>query len=285
MLEKIIDDLVKNQILPDSISHWNELKGGTESTVGVIGTNAEPNMYILKSNNPQRIAEEVRFYQTYKLLQLLPNIQFVDPAYRFFIYDYVPGETNYCSGSKQALMYDLITHFVQHYVQPECLEEYEWVEDPKHVDEDLSYSKSVIGSYLKDEDHLLVKDTHLYRRKRLKNEQLYVLHGDFGVHNFLFDQRKLTGIIDPIPVVGRKMYDILYAFCSSPDDLEFSILLNIVEQLKGTSFHENEIAEDMILALYFRVATCIKHHPNDLKQYLHAWKVWKQLLKDGGGVR
>lgn len=47
----------------------------------------------------------------------------------------------------------------------------------------------------------------------------YALHGDTGVHNFVFNEGGLMGVIDPSPMMGPILYDFTYAFCSSPDDL------------------------------------------------------------------
>ncbi len=34
-------------------------------------------------------------------------------------------------------------------------------------------------------------------------EQPFLLHGDLGFHNFIFQENKLHGVIDPLPVLGR----------------------------------------------------------------------------------
>ncbi len=281
MLRKIVEEIIQYRILPDTVRHWRELHGGTDSAVGVIGTPVMPNMYVVKSNTSERIAAESRFYRIYQGISLLPRIKYVDPEYRFFIYEFIPGETRYRRGTKQALMSELIDRMIRHYVHPELPDDFEWVEDPKRVERDIDYAASVIGSHLTEEDHVLIKDIHVRRSKRMSKKDLYVLHGDFGVHNFLFDRGRLSGIIDPIPKVGRQIYDLLYAFCSSPDDLHLSILLNAAEQMNGGSTNTLELKEDMVLALYFRIATCLIHHPEDLVQYQNAWKEWKRLLGNG----
>ncbi|MFC5652235.1 phosphotransferase [Paenibacillus solisilvae] len=275
MSNPIINELIQNRIIPESICHWSELKGGTHSKVGVIGTLNSPKMYVVKSNEPQRIAAETRFFQIYKEIPSLPSVRYVDPEYRYFVYDFIPGETNYNRTRKQELMSDLTKLMLQFYVQAESLDEYEWVEDPKRVTEDILYSESIIGSHLDAADHALVKDIHLRRQKRILRADLYVLHGDFGVHNFLFEEGKLYGIIDPLPKLGRRLYDVLYAFCSSPDGLHLPILVNAAEQLGNEPIQTHELIEDMIMALYFRIATCLLHHPEDLTLYQTAWKEWK----------
>ncbi len=149
MLEQIMEEIIQNRILPDSIYHWGELKGGTDSTVGVIGTQVMPEMYVVKSNTSERIAAELHFYQIYRGLPLLPNIKYADAEYRYIIYDFIPGETRYSRGTKQDLLHKLISLMIKHYVPPESPDDYEWVEDPKRVEHDIDYSVSVIGLILR----------------------------------------------------------------------------------------------------------------------------------------
>lgn len=279
MLQNIVDEIVQKRILPDSHYIWREFKGGTNSTVGVLGTPNVPEMYVVKSNTAERIAAESRFYRLYRALPLLPKVKYVHPEFRYLIYRFIPGETRYKRGTKQTLLSQLVNHMIQHYVQPDSPDDYEWIEDPKLVRQDIEYTQSVIGSHLAEEDHELVKEIHLRRSKRISREGLYVLHGDFGVHNFLFANGTLSGIIDPIPVIGRPLYDLLYAFCSSPDDLHFPILLHAVEQLHSGPVQTLELIEDTVLALYFRIGTCLIHHPEDLSEYVSAWNAWKRNLR------
>jgi Ser/Thr protein kinase RdoA (MazF antagonist) len=58
-----------------------------------------------------------------------------------------------------------------------------------------------------------------------EDQERFLLHGDCGVHNFVFDQNTIVGVIDPSPIVGPVLYDFLYAFCSSPDNLNLETLI------------------------------------------------------------
>lgn len=103
----------------------------------------------------------------------------------------------------------------------------------------------------------------------------YLLHGDCGVHNFVFAENgTLTGIIDPDPVVGEPLYDLIYAFCSSPDMLTVDTILPAVEKLEPEMTGSYELNTEVLQGLYFRIATCIRHHPGDLEKYVEAWAYW-----------
>lgn len=182
---------------------------------------------------------------------------------------------------KKNLIHELIEGMMKLYVQPELTNKYEWIEDPKTVKESIDFAHSNIGFLLSAADHQLVHDILIRRQKRITNKNLFLLHGDCGMHNFLFEKGSLSGVIDPLPVLGRPLYDLLYAFCSSPDDLEFPILLKSSENLRVKDLQESELIEDLIVALYLRLSTCLQHHPVDFPEYLNSWNRWIHL----GGKR
>ncbi|GGA10638.1 hypothetical protein GCM10008018_64920 [Paenibacillus marchantiophytorum] len=103
------------------------------------------------------------------------------------------------------------------------------------------------------------------------------MHGDTGVHNFVFHESTLTGVIDPSPVVGPVIYDFTYAFCSSPDDLNLETLFATFNLLNHEPMEKSRLIEEIILQLYCRIGICVKVHPHDLEGYLKAWDYWKVL--------
>jgi len=278
MLQRCINDLIGRGVLPDEVRQWRELKGGTNSTIGVLGTASRPEQYVIKLNSMEVIARETRFLQLYAGIALLPAVRFVDPALRYFVYDFVPGDEPYMRGNKKALLSALAADMIRHYVRAEDDGPYEWVESPDHGAETIRYSASVIGSRLGRDDHELAAAVQRERSVAIGREERYVLHGDFGVHNFLFADGKLTGVIDPLPAAGRKRYDLLYAFCSSPDELTLPVLLRAVSEAEEEEAPEGRgLIGDVLVALYSRIATCLCHHPADCPQYLQAWKDWKAM--------
>jgi aminoglycoside phosphotransferase (APT) family kinase protein len=113
-------------------------------------------------------------------------------------------------------------------------------------------------------------------------QRAYLLHGDTGVHNFVFHDRALVGVIDPSPVIGPILYDFLYAFCSSPDDLSAETLLGAYRLLRNKPVDERRLIEEAAVQLYCRIGICLMHHPQDRDAYLDAWAHWKTLLPEAG---
>jgi hypothetical protein len=143
----------------------------------------------------------------------------------------------------------------------------------------LEYAKENIGDFLSTEDYkrveLLVNKLNTYENK----EEKYYLHGDAGVHNFVYMNNQLKGVIDPSPLIGPKIYDFTYAFCSSPDSLNLNTLLSLFTLLtRDVSFTKERLVDEVLFQLYTRIGVCIKVHPHDLSEYMEAWKEWREYL-------
>jgi hypothetical protein len=107
----------------------------------------------------------------------------------------------------------------------------------------------------------------------------YLLHGDCGIHNFIFEDQKLVGVIDPTSVIGDPLYDLIYAFCSSPEELTLETIQPAVNLLISQKGNINEILpEEVIIGLFLRLSSCLKHHPHDFEEYLTAWDYWKKSI-------
>ena len=58
-----------------------------------------------------------------------------------------------------------------------------------------------------------------------------LLHGDLGIYNILVNNsHKLVGIIDPYPIIGDSLYDLLF-FVASSENLIASFHLEALESI------------------------------------------------------
>jgi hypothetical protein len=133
------------------------------------------------------------------------------------------------------------------------------------------------GSLLSFEDYYRVKSIVKNISKSEEQGARYLLHGDTGVHNFVFHELTLVGVIDPSPMIGPLLYDFTYAFCSSPDDLNLETLMAAFTLLNHEPMERSRLIEEVIFQLYCRIGICIRLHPHDLEDYLKAWEYWKAL--------
>ncbi|MBO0586862.1 hypothetical protein [Sporosarcina sp. E16_8] len=142
----------------------------------------------------------------------------------------------------------------------------------------LESARVNIGDLLPHEDYYKVKSIVERIASDEQQELKFLLHGDTGVHNFVFQHNRLTGIIDPSPIAGPIIYDFTYAFCSSPDDLDVETLLSVFSLLKQVPIGKVRLIEEVIFQLYTRIGVCVKVHPHDLEDYLKAWDYWRRLM-------
>lgn len=279
-LKPIVAMLHEQGVVEPRFHRIQPLGGGTASEVSLLADDSGQG-FVIKRNTPGAVAAEASFLKTYEGLPLLPQIRHADPGNRYLLYDYLPGDARYMPGQKAAMLTNLVEQLINHYVPMGG--GWGWHDDPVgsygvFLTAEVRGAKKVIGDRLTPADHALV-DRLARQPEREAAGSPHLLHGDCGVHNFIFRDGKLVGVIDPTPVVGPPIYDLLYAFCSSPDDVTMAALTPALTRLHGWYQGSGPaLASEVLIALYNRIETCIKHHPRDLQAYLRAFAQWKATV-------
>lgn len=284
-IDKIISALTNKHIIEEQNIEWKEIKSGTtDGTIYRLSSEKKP-LYVLKKDEPKVVAATNGFLETYKNIKLLPNVLYTDEFNEFIVYSYISGDTHINRGSKFEWMKIIVGELINHYEKAEenfsrgrvtGINRSLWADFNL---ESLEYAKANIGDLFSNEEHrrvrLLVNKLNTYEYQQEK----YYLHGDAGVHNFVFKSHKLNGIIDPSPLIGPKIYDFTYAFCSSPDDLNLETLYSSFSLLhQEQRITKVELLEEVLFQLYTRIGICKKVHPQDLVAYLEVWKEWRVYL-------
>jgi aminoglycoside phosphotransferase (APT) family kinase protein len=268
----VISDLISKEILPKRCE-YKQLSGGTQSMVWAILCDGQAR-YVLKAGNPHVLRAEVHYLQMYRSLSFLPRLHHVDAGGCFIVYEYTSGETKYPGKNKRELLITLVQNIVSQYQQVPSTDKWGWLDAPHSSWRDflihrVQEKRATINDHLSHDDHQFILDI----ATRKTAERPYLLHGDFGAHNFLFENEQLVGVIDPFPVIGEPIYDLVYAFCSTPDDLDLETIAPAVAVLPTwQSNKQTDLHQEVLLGLYLRIATCMCHHPTDLPQYLEAWQ-------------
>ena len=102
-----------------------------------------------------------------------------------------------------------------------------------------------------------------------------LLHGDFGCHNFIKFNNKFAGIIDPMPVIGDYLYDLLYAIVSNVQvvsSITFEDIIKLVNEPKEKVFYL------LLIVLYCRIYRCLKYNSAYIDVYIN---FWNNLLQGG----
>lgn len=98
-----------------------------------------------------------------------------------------------------------------------------------------------------------------------ENPKQYLMHGDFGTHNFLLEGAKIR-VIDPMPVVGDYLYDFYFALLSNT-----KIFTQLGEEYVYHFFPERDISYKravMTVALYVRTSRAAIYDKDNLQAYL-----------------
>lgn len=256
------------------------LTGTTDGKVYMICEHNEPK-YILKQDRPDHISLVTQFHQTYVHCSLLQQVRYVDPDNTYVLFSYIEGTTHVNRGPKRDWMECLTENLLNHY---EIVHETQrWgrmglLRNSWHEfnERSLEGARRNVDGILPAEDSDKMKSII----EDISNVNYsYALHGDTGVHNFVFNEGGLAGVIDPSPMVGPILYDFTYAFCSSPDDLNLDTLWAAFERLKlHEPMDQTRLIKEVVFQLYTRIGICVKAHPHDLQDYLQAWDYWKKLL-------
>lgn len=284
-IDKIIDVLKSEELLRNAEIEVKRMNSGTTS--GVLYTLLLDKIpeYVIKMDNPKIISSTKDFLLAYKEISVLPDVIYADENDKYLVYTYILGETHNNRGSKLEWMTILIRELFNKYYKVN--DEISWGRvHGKHRStwsdfNNISFrlAQESIGNHLPIEDHRRVERLVEKLRDYHNEEEKYYLHGDTGVHNFVFSSNNLLGVIDPSPLIGPKIYDFTYAFCSSPDSLDIETLLPLFALWKGnTFFTEERLIDEVIFQLYTRIGVCIKVHPQDLNSYMKAWNEWREYL-------
>jgi aminoglycoside phosphotransferase len=284
-INEIINSLIYQGLLENHNLECKGLKSGT--TNGILYTlfiNKSP-IYVIKIDQSKVITSTEDFLLAYKEVKLLPDILYTDPKKEYIVYSYITGETHINRGSKMEWMTILIDELFNKYQKENQssswgrvngIQRKTWLDFNQSS---LEYAQENIGDFFSTEEHkrveLLVNKLNTYENQ----EEKYYLHGDAGVHNFVYMHNQLKGVIDPSPLIGPKIYDFTYAFCSSPDSLNLNTLLSLFTLLTlDVSFTKERLLDEVLFQLYTRIGVCIKVHPHDLNEYMEAWKEWRMYL-------
>ena len=138
----------------------------------------------------------------------------------------------------------------------------------KFLDDEIKYSSLTVNPYIPDNSNVY-KCINILEKYPFDKK---LLHGDFGTHNFVKENGKLIGVIDPMPIIGDPLYDLLFAIVSNKD-----ILKNItLEKIYSLANEPKEKINAMLtIVLYSRIARCIKYQPQDIDTYLNYWNKFK----------
>lgn len=269
----IAAQLVKEKVIlyyPNSIKVLN---GGTTSTVYLLDEE-----YVVKLNEAEVIREEANFLSFYEGNKLFSKFLYKEPFHTYIVYSFLEGSTSCEQGHKRSTLRTLVKEVINKYEIVSDLDVWGWKESPvqswhEFLTTNVMEAHENVKRYISEEEYRTVLKLANSPSRGTGINQPFLLHGDLGFHNFIFQGNELHGVIDPLPVLGDPIYDLIYAFCSTTEDVTKE---TIHYAMKQCVFHkkESDLYEEIVIGLYLRIDTCLRHHPKDLEDYLAAWRYW-----------
>lgn len=282
-ISTILAYLTKEKILPPADWKCTAMAGGTMSEVFLLQPETGRPV-VIKINEAKVTKAEADFLSVYSSLSLLPKLVAVDSEYRFMAYTYLPGSTGYPSdSSKKELLQALVSGLINRYQPASSIEDWGWQEAPvkswqQFLMEEVQTAEEILIPYLKKKNLRIASPPAKGKTYNLHKSAPYLIHGDCGVHNFIFREKRLAGIIDPTPVLGWPHYDVIYAFFSTPHELTKETLDAAFKGFTLPLPDRQQFYKEVLIGLYQRLAICVKHHPEDFHAYLQAWRHWEEIV-------
>lgn len=278
----MVSSLKEKDILKQESYNIKTLTGGTTSKLFMLESQ-DSSKVILKFNKPRVIQSEVYFLKKYEDNQLFPKVLYVAESFNYMLYSYVEGLTDYPLNNKADILKNIVQAVINHYQSVPEFKGWGWIDEPTNswgdfLLNEVEYAKESVNQVLDQDNEILVRK--LIEKFMVYEGESYLLHGDLGVHNFLFQDNILSGVIDPTPVLGYPLYDLIYAFCSSPEDLSKETIHSAASEMNIGPRNSQHLYEQVLIGLFFRISSCIKYHPQDLTQYVEAWEYWKAIVTE-----
>lgn len=264
--EKFAETAIKNVLKfnGEQVRSVKEIKQGTDSKVFLVNLK-----YIFKFHSEMVIRAEYEFF-TLNKSPLDEEIVYVDNEFKFIVYKFIENDKSQIFDAKIVL--GKLANYVNNYKSSsragygflfeECSSWGEFLKTELDDDKAVALKALSENDYQKVLDAVSLLEDFSFEKK--------LMHGDFGMHNLLFFNGKLAGVIDPQPMLGDPLYDFIFCAFSN------SKIAKMVENLNIYEFVSNEpkikVDAMIIYVLFGRIARCVKYKLSDLDYFVKLFK-------------
>lgn len=263
-IEKILSDLssrLKVDIDSEKIEYFTE--GASAATVFGIG-----NKYLVKTVDENTLKSQTEFLEFYKDIPNLQKTLFYNSDLSYICFKYIEGEKFrlHPELTSNDLLRDVCEIIGQYRKYP--YEGYGFLGDD-HLEwsEFLKSEVEYASKYIKEFD--IPKDKIKAALSDIKRYDVpqYLVHGDFGTHNFLVKDRQIN-VIDPMPVVGDYLFDFYHALFSNAKIIDDLKIGNISKFYDRDAQYKRDL---MIIVLYIRMCRSYVYNAKDFDFYKDAY--------------
>ena len=265
-MNEIINDIKK--YLDIDIKNIKKYKDGTTDSI-VFSIN---NKYLIKTMSKEEIEIQKIFFNLYKNNLYFQKIIYINNNLNYICFEFIKGEKFKDLIIDSNLIIEEIYNITKSYKKVDC-DFYGYLDYSVKTPYDFLLSEI---NYAK-EKILDINTDKVYEALNYfkdKNISKYLLHGDFGVHNFLIDNNTLR-VIDPMPLVFDPLYDFYFACLSN------SFLLIELDYI--FKFYNRDIDYKrnlLIIVFYIRMSRSYMYDKEHFNNYLNIYNnledyVWK----------
>ena len=257
--KKIIDNFLS--VINEEYKSHKYFNTGASSTVFLLNDN-----YLIKQNTKLILKAETEFLK-HNNSDMFQKIVYIHPKYEYVVYKFIPGETmrhvDNIDDTIQKLM-NITKSYINYekdgfgYLNEETSS---W---SRFLKDETTYSSLNLKEYIPSRK-LVNKCIETLENYTFEKK---LLHGDFGTHNFIQENGKLVGVIDPMPVIGDYLYDLLFSFVSNVNILStitLDKLYSLIDEPK------EKINAMLVVVLYCRISRCLKYCPEKIDIYMDFW--------------
>ncbi|OWR30794.1 hypothetical protein CDO73_09390 [Saccharibacillus sp. O23] len=241
--------------------------------------------YSLRMDVPENIAMAEQLHKAYPDSPLLPKVLYADPVKGYLVQPYVEGTTGRDAesrGLKKVWLTALVADLLNGCETDEAGGQWGHLTEPcsswsEFNERELSKARENLNGLQPAED---CERVALLLEPLAETGSKYLLHGNADAHHFVFRGKELVGVLEPKPVAGPVLYDLVQAFCSTPDDLALETLFDAYSRLDAKSGDQERLVQETLLRLYCRMGERAAESSSELDEYLAAWQFWRLLLPE-----
>lgn len=239
--------------------------------------------YVVKFNENKMIKGEWDFYGFYNGNKYFPAIMNMNLEKDYLIYSYIEGNNEH-NLTKIEILIDVVNNIINNYKINESIpgfgvlgEDDSW---EGYLRKQVDFSSERIGEILTDKDYYMVNDAISELSKTRKIRKPYYLQGNCSLDNVIIHDGEFKGLIDPVPTNGDPIYDMLFAFCSTPYEINGKNLETLLRTLrKEFRVSKKDVFRYMIIILYIQIGKCITFKCTEIVNYTVLWEGWKKIYK------
>lgn len=221
--------------------------------------------YLVKITNAETIETQAEFLE-HDPLSVFQKVRCFDYDHGYICFDFIKGE-KFADAPLEAheairQVAEIVKHFREYPYDGYGFLNHEFKTWREYLADEIEYARGCIPAISTDKVMAALEAIGDSAPKQ------YLLHGDFGAHNFLVSGGRIH-VIDPMPAVGDFLYDFYFAILSDTD------IFTKVGKDYIYSFFERDAAEKEALlkiALYVRMSRAFKYDIENFDAYLKMYE-------------